>query len=393
MHFHPILAARARGDPHMVTFDGFQYTFNGRGEFVLTETSDGSFSLQGRMLPITTVQNTPSQATVYKVIAGKQNDSDTVQFEIIDDCGFIVLVNGEQVVFGLINQQEFSNVVVSYLGNNTFSASFSSGVYVEVKEEVGIISVVSVSLPASFEEKETRGLMGSFNGNIADDLVPNSGQESLSLNSSIREIHELFGITCKWVFLSLCMHMIVPNIIIGIVDSPLDSLFTYRPGESWVTFYDPYFVPVYTPVFSSPELEQAANTVCGADSQCLFDVATTGRIDIGEVSAESGREFEEILELQISSNRRCWLQIVLIMIYYYAVVCQMSCVFGTCVANDTCNCEPGYNSTDCSTPGIMQHYCKINAHTWVHLLSSNCSFHVMRWKPLSFWRDLYATRA
>jgi deleted-in-malignant-brain-tumors protein 1 len=182
----------------MVTFDGHQYTFNGRGEYVLIETSDGSFSLQGRMLPVTTAQNTSSQATVYKVIVGKQNDSDTVQFEIIDDCGFIALVNGEQVIFGLINQQEFSNVVVSYLGNSTFSASFSSGAYVEVKEEVGIISVVSVSLPPSFEGNITRGLMGSFNGNVSDDLLPNSGQESLSLNSSIREIHELFGITCKY---------------------------------------------------------------------------------------------------------------------------------------------------------------------------------------------------
>lgn len=184
----------------MVTFDGHQYTFNGKGEFVLVETPDGSFSLQGRMLPITTAQNTSSQATVYKVIVGKQNDSDTVQFEIIDECGFIALVNGEQVIFGLINQQEFNNVVVNYLGNSTFSASFSSGAYVEAKEEVGIISVVSVSLPPSFEESGTRGLMGSLNGNITDDLLPNSGQEPLSLNSSVREIHEHFGITCKLAF-------------------------------------------------------------------------------------------------------------------------------------------------------------------------------------------------
>lgn len=62
----------------MVTFDGHPYTFNGKGEFVLVDTSDGSFTLQGRMLPITTAQNTQSQGTVYKAIVGKQNDSDTV---------------------------------------------------------------------------------------------------------------------------------------------------------------------------------------------------------------------------------------------------------------------------------------------------------------------------
>ena len=91
-------------------------------------------------------------------------------------------------------------MIVSYLGNNTFSASFSSGAYVEAKEEVGMISVVSVSLPPSYEGSETRGLMGSLNGNISDDLLPNSGQVPLSLNSSVREIHELFGITCKFAF-------------------------------------------------------------------------------------------------------------------------------------------------------------------------------------------------
>lgn len=85
----------------------------------------------------------------------------------------------------------------------------------------------------------------------------------------------------------------------GIIDSPLNSLFTYRPGESWVTFYDPYFVPVYIPVFSSAELERQANSLCGDDVQCLFDVAATGLVEIGQVALESGREFEEILQLQI----------------------------------------------------------------------------------------------
>ena len=200
MYFNPsilLTVARARTDPHMVTFDGHQYTFNGKGEYWLVVTSDDRLTLQGRMLPITTAQNMLSQATVYKAIVAKQNDSDTVQFEIIEGCSFVALVNGQQVVFGLINQQEFKNVVVSYLGNNTLSASFSSGVYIEAKEEVGMISVVSVSLPDSYQDIGTQGLMGSFNQNVTDDLLPNSGDEPLSLNSSTRKVHEQFGITCK----------------------------------------------------------------------------------------------------------------------------------------------------------------------------------------------------
>ena len=180
----------------MVTFDGHKYTFNGRGEFVLVETPNDSFTLQGRMLPITTAQNTTSRGTVYKAVVGKQNDSDTVQFEIVEGCGFIALVNGEQVIFGLINQQEFNKVVVSYLGNNTFSASFASGAYVEAKEELGMIAELTVSLPPSFEGSGTRGLMGSFNRNVSDDLLPNNVQQPISINSSTGVIHEQFGITC-----------------------------------------------------------------------------------------------------------------------------------------------------------------------------------------------------
>ena len=134
------------------------------------------------------------------------------------------------------------------------------------------------------------------------------------------------------------------------MDSPLESLFTYQPGESWVTFYDPHFIPVYTPTFSSTTLEQQANTLCGDDAECLFDIAATDRVDIGQVAVDSGQEIDEILQLQIPSNY------ITIGVYirintYLAVVCQDMCVFGACVANDTCLCEPGYNGSNCSTPG------------------------------------------
>ena len=180
----------------MITFDGHRYTFNGRGEFILVETPDNSFSVQGRMLPIITPRDIESQATVFKVIVARQSDSDTVQFEIVDNCGFLALVNGEQVIFGLINTQEFNNVTVSFLGNSTFSAAFSSGAYIEVMEENNIISVVSVSLPPTFTTT-TRGLLGSFNGNANDDLLPNSGTQPIALTSTLQEVHDNFGITCE----------------------------------------------------------------------------------------------------------------------------------------------------------------------------------------------------
>lgn len=180
----------------MVTLDGHQYTFNGNGEYVLVSTSGSSFFLQGRMVPLVDDAGNSSQATVFKALVSKQNDSDAVQFEVTDD-GAMVLVNGEQVDFAFIKEQEFNNVIVNDHGNNSFSASFSSGAYLEVREENELFSMLIVSLPLTFQESDTQGLLGNYNGNITDDLMPNFGEVPLSLNSSLEDIHNLFGITCK----------------------------------------------------------------------------------------------------------------------------------------------------------------------------------------------------
>ena len=110
-------------------------------------------------------------------------------------------MNGERVEFGDLPEQDFNNVTVSDRGNNTLSATFSSGVHLEVTEENQILSVLIVSLPNSFQGT-TLGLMGPFNGNTSDDLLPRAlvGQsepQPLPLNSSLQQIHQLFGVTCE----------------------------------------------------------------------------------------------------------------------------------------------------------------------------------------------------
>ena len=43
-----MLTATSFGDPHFVTFDGVDYTFNGKGEFTMVVEEDSGFELQVR---------------------------------------------------------------------------------------------------------------------------------------------------------------------------------------------------------------------------------------------------------------------------------------------------------------------------------------------------------
>ena len=65
-------------------------------------------------------------------------------------------------------------------------------------------------------------------------------------------------------------------------------------------------MPVYSVVFSSAELEQEATELCGKDKQCLFDVAATGRLDIGLSTLTSGNMLNEIIQLQIPGDLKTY---------------------------------------------------------------------------------------
>ena len=87
----------------------------------------------------------------------------------------------------------------------------------------------------------------------------------------------------------------------GIVNET-ESLFTYPLRESWFTYHDPDFVPSFTPVFSNSSFEAEAIEACNNDTFCLYDIATTGRMDIGLSTLDGSRNFDEIVQLSYPSN-------------------------------------------------------------------------------------------
>ena len=70
------------GDPHIRTLDGFQYTFNGLGEYTLVETTHGNFSLQGRTAKARDANGTETDATVFSAFVAKDVNSDKIHIEM-----------------------------------------------------------------------------------------------------------------------------------------------------------------------------------------------------------------------------------------------------------------------------------------------------------------------
>ena len=186
------------GDPHLVTLDGHRYTFNGKGEFTLIRTQNGLFTMQGRMQQFNTVS-----ATVLTAIAAKERFSDTVMItnsrRNID-----VYIDGKRVDLSVIRQQDFNNVTVSRDDDSTISVEFLSGVHISARADNGFLSAMAVVLPPSFHEN-TKGLLGVYNGNPNDDLLPENSLSPLAISESQRRIHDLFGLSCKWLLYTICV--------------------------------------------------------------------------------------------------------------------------------------------------------------------------------------------
>ena len=83
----------------------------------------------------------------------------------------------------------------------------------------------------------------------------------------------------------------------GIINNKEDSLFSYRAGENWTTFYRPQYSPLYGPVFATPELKAMAEQLCKNDTFCLYDIAATGRVELGMTTLRGSEDFEELVEL------------------------------------------------------------------------------------------------
>lgn len=294
--YQPPTAATVFGDPHVYTFDDLQYTFNGKGEFVMVRVDSVRHVLdvQGRFEQIPVNYLGDARASTLTAVAAQDNVSSVVEvrrrpIDAMWRYHLDVIVDGTRVYFDRYSQkiQQFKECVV-YTPSNILNQShviimFASGAGVEVMENMGYLGT-RIYLPLSFANI-TRGLFGNWTFDPQDDLVlPDGSSGPVADANNIELIHKDFAM--KWVLDDK------ENPDVG------KSLFFHENSRSSNYYYDPDFIPEWK---TTPELSPNATTpiedinrVCGDSYQCYFDYVVSLKRDFAVMTKYYQDQFVNI---------------------------------------------------------------------------------------------------
>lgn len=266
-HYQPPRLASAFGDPHFVTFDGTNFTFNGRGEYVLLEAALTNLRVQVRAQPRTTLEGTQDRGTGLTAVAVQEGNSDVVEVRLAGETGVLqVLLNQEVLSFAEQKWMDLKGMFLSVASGDSVSIMLSSGAGLEVSVQGPFLSV-AILLPEKFLN-HTQGLFGTLNDNPTDDFTLRNGQVLPPTAKS----RELFRFGADWAvenassLLTYDSRLLVNN-------------FLYRPK------HDPTFQPLFPEeVTPSPSQVTEAAKLCGDNHFCSFDVAATGNLSVGNAT-------------------------------------------------------------------------------------------------------------
>ncbi|XP_060531406.1 protein mesh isoform X2 [Cylas formicarius] len=274
------------GDPHIVTFDDVDYTFNGLGEFVLVKSRVrlDNIEVQGRFEQMDPNLYGEVRATQLSSVVARGNSSTVIEVRRRPEYArwryrLDVLADGQRIYFDRpsLKFQHFPGVTVytpTYILNQSeVIIMFDNGAGVEVLDNQGFLTA-RVYLPWSFINK-TVGLFGNWSFNKEDDFtLPDSSVVSVVSNiNDMQRVYTDFG--SKWM-----------------VDDVLDndkgrSLFTRENGLTSANYNNRSFLPIFymTPEEIIPQnrSEQIARTydICSTKTyECYYDYAMTLNRDL-----------------------------------------------------------------------------------------------------------------
>ncbi|AFZ57617.1 VWD domain-containing protein [Anabaena cylindrica FACHB-243] len=274
------------GDPHIITLDGFRYSFQTVGEFLLGQSTDKQFIVQTRQVPVPKQELSLNTAVAAKIGRDRvgyyienQGKSDTA---ILRVNGEVVTLNDETVKLpdgGLLQKRGTEYTIASSRGEQ---------VMIRPIHVAGLQFVnVTVTVPSNYQGKMT-GLLGDFDNSPNNDLKTRGGKvlPDQSSYSTVRRALTNF----------LPTPIPLDEIEKGFFDKlhrdfgdswrirQEDSLFDYEKGQSTATFTDRSFPKSYHNLASlMPNQIRQAEAVCrqaGVNTfmleGCIMDVGFTG---------------------------------------------------------------------------------------------------------------------
>ncbi|MFW5741084.1 MAG: VWD domain-containing protein, partial [Myxococcota bacterium] len=278
--------AGSRGDPHLLTFDGLDYDFQGAGEFVLFEPVAGDAStVQVRQEPASGIcSNVALNTAAATEIGGVQVHLDTVAERALLLDGQPTVIEGTTLLLpgGHSIRQEGSTAKLGWAtGEELTVRGIGNGRSLDI----------DVTLPDS-RRSQVRGLLGNFDGDRQSDLLSRDG--SLLPAQVTWEAVLEFGESYR------------------IEDS--ESLFTYGPGQNTDTFTIEGFPsgPVSLDDLP-PDVRDAAEQTCRdtgvedetALSNCILDVGCTS--DPAFADSHVGVYADHSLEVAVPIDFSGWI--------------------------------------------------------------------------------------
>ena len=191
------------------------YTFNGKGEFWLVQTTDNSISIQVRLTPTANRTATFISAAAVQFDGGAainaytENSAIAVEvagrtFSVADvDNATYVGSDGSVQDIDLmagansVNQLQNVSLILEKDGEgiSISNAMGSLSMTVSVQAE-GALSLANDLSRNAFEDM-TRGLLGVINGNTTDDFTLPNGT-TIDVNSTEEDIYYNFGLHCEF---------------------------------------------------------------------------------------------------------------------------------------------------------------------------------------------------